>query len=107
MNDASNDCGPLEALVEGRCRDLGGDHPETLSAMLDLADCYWREGRLITARKLEEQVVAGRRKQLGDRHPETLKAVGKLAVSLAAQGDLAEARRLQEEVVEGRRDLFG
>ena len=64
--------------------------------MLDLADCLWAQGRLIAARKLEEQVVEGRRRLLGEQHPDTLKAIGKLAVTRGTQGDLAEARQLQE-----------
>ena len=40
--------------------------------MLDLADCLWAQGRLIAARKLEEQVVEGRRRLLGEQHPDTL-----------------------------------
>ena len=90
-----------------RQREFGDDHPDTLTAMLDLADCLWAQGRLIAARKLEERVVEGRRRLLGEQHPDTLKAVGKLAVTLAAQGDLDQARRLQEQVVSGRRALFG
>ena len=74
---------------------LGEEHPDTLTAMLDLADCLWAQGRLIAARKLEEQVVAGRRRLLGEEHFDTLKASGKLAVTMAAQGELAAARALQ------------
>src|SRR3954454_21288395 len=85
------------SLAEAR-RSFGEEHPETLTAMLDLADCLWAQGRLIAARKLEEGVVEGRRRRLGGQHADTLKAIGKLAVTLAAQGDLAGARLLQEEV---------
>src|SRR4051794_39044138 len=83
------------------------DDLQALSARLDLADSLWAQGRLIAARKLEEQVVEGRRRRLGDQHADTLKAIGKLAVTLAAQGELGEARRLQEEVIAGRRRLNG
>src|SRR5262244_4245981 len=107
MNGSGKSCEALERLVEERRRRLGDDHPETLSAMLDLADCLWAQGRLIAARKLEEQVVEGGRRCLGEQHPDTLKAMGKLAVTLGAQGDLDQARRLQEQVVSGRRALFG
>jgi hypothetical protein len=44
------------SLDESR-KAFGEDHPDTLTAMLDLADCLWAQGRLIAARKLEEQVV--------------------------------------------------
>jgi len=87
-------CENQERLLEERRRALGEEHPETLAAMLDLADCLWTQGRLIAARKLEGRVVAARRLQLGEDHFDTLKAVGKLAVTMAAQGELTEARRL-------------
>src|SRR5438552_18791140 len=101
MNESS--CDAQKSSVEEKSRALGEDHPETLTAMLDLADCLWAQGRLIAARKLEEQVVEGRRALLGEQHADTLKAIGKLAVTLAAQGNLEEARQLQEQVVSGRR----
>src|SRR5690242_5254225 len=97
-----NGCEAQERQLDEKCRSLGEDHSETLTAMLDLADCLWAQGRLIAARKLEEQVVEGRRRLLGEQHAETLKAIGKLAVTLAAQGNLEEARQLQEQVVTGR-----
>src|SRR5207248_7465346 len=79
-------CEAQESLVAEKSRASGEDHPETLAAMLDLADCLWAQGRLIAARNLEEQVVEGRRRLLGEQHADTLKAIGKLAVTLAAQG---------------------
>jgi Tetratricopeptide repeat len=100
-------CEAQERLLATRRAALGEDHPETLTAMLELADCLWAQGRLIAAGKLEEQVVEGRRQLLGEQHADTLKAIGKLAVTLAAQGNLADARLLQEQVVDGRRSLFG
>ena len=51
----------LDALVEERRRSLGDAHPDTLTAMLDLAELLWAEGQLSRARQLEEAVVAGRR----------------------------------------------
>ena len=101
MSDAAEERARLERLVAEMRGTLGEEHLATLSAMLDLADCLWAEGRLIAARKLEEQVVAGRRHRLGEQHFDTLKAIGKLAVTMAAQGDLTTARELQEYVVEG------
>ena len=98
---AAKTCERLERLLAQRRRAFGEEHPETLTAMLELADCLWAEGRLIAARKLEEQVVAGRRHRLGEEHFDTLKAIGKLAVTMAAQGELDEARQLQERVVDG------
>src|SRR4051812_11369944 len=71
---------------------LGDEHPDTLAAMIDLAEALWPLGRLSRARQLEEEVVTARRRLLGPEHPDTLKALGKLATTIGALGDLAEAR---------------
>ena len=71
MGDIPNECEKREGFLAEKRRAFGNEHPETLAAMLDLADCLWTEGRLIAARKLEEQVVAGRRQRLGEKHFDT------------------------------------
>jgi len=69
-----SDISEHEARAAELRRALGEEHPETLAAMLDLAERLWAEGRLGAARALEEQVVAARLKQLGEAHADTLKA---------------------------------
>ena len=49
MSDTAEEQKRLERLVAERQRTLGKEHPETLSAMLDLADSLWVQGRLIAA----------------------------------------------------------
>jgi hypothetical protein len=66
-------CEAQERSVRERRVSLGEDHPETLTAELELADCLWAQGRLIAARQLEEHVVKERRRQLGAGHAETLR----------------------------------
>src|SRR5579862_6780853 len=78
---------------------LGDEHPETLAAMLDLAEMLWARGRLTEERALEEHVVAARKRALGEEHGDTLKALGKLAATIGAEGDLDAGRRLQERIV--------
>ena len=46
-------CDGQRQSLEERRKTFGEDHPDTLAAMLDLADCLWGQGRLIAARKLE------------------------------------------------------
>ena len=58
---------------------LGGEHPDTLAAMLDLAEMLWARGRLAELRALEEHVVEARSRVLGKAHGDTLKALGRLA----------------------------
>jgi hypothetical protein len=95
----------LEAIIAERRGALGEAHPDTLTAMLDLAELLWAEGRLSRARPLEEAVVAGRRALFGEAHPDTLKAMGKLATTLGQQGNLNAARRVQEAVAAGMRAM--
>jgi hypothetical protein len=47
---------PGEEQLQDARRSFGDDHPQTLVAMLDLAEAFWVRGRLIAARK--NQVVA-------------------------------------------------
>src|SRR5205085_10378093 len=88
-----DDLAEQEARVAELRLSRGAEHPETLAAMLDLAERLWAAGRLGAARALEEQVVAARLKLVGEKHADTLKAMGKLATTLGAQGDLARARQ--------------
>src|SRR5437016_1690587 len=46
-----------QARVDELRRGLGDEHPETLAAMLDLAEMLWARGRLAEGRALEEHVV--------------------------------------------------
>src|SRR6266704_3979150 len=86
---------------------LGGEHPETLAAMLDLAEMLWARGQLSEVRALEEHVVAVRRRLHGEAHGDTLKALGKLATTIGAEGDFAEARRLQEHILALAPEVWG
>ena len=64
------------------CRKVSGpEHPDTLSAMNNLAISYAEAGRRDEALKLREQVLALSRKVNGPEHPATLKAMNNLAIS--------------------------
>ncbi|MBF0394880.1 MAG: tetratricopeptide repeat protein, partial [Alphaproteobacteria bacterium] len=75
-----------------RERFLGTEHPDTLTAMNNLAGTLWAQGDLAGARAFEEQVLSVRRRVLGEEHPATLTSMNNLAGTLGAQGDLAGAR---------------
>ena len=107
MSDAAEERARLERLVAERRGTLGEEHLATLSAILDLADRLWAEGRLIAAGKLEKQVVAGRRRILGEQHLDSLVAMGNLAAVLWQQGDRDEAYALQQHVVGLQRRVRG
>src|SRR5436309_11208872 len=95
-----SDIAEQEARVAELRHSRGDEHPDTLAAMLDLAELLWNEGRLGAARPLEEQVVAARLRLFGERHADTPKAMGKLATTIGAHGDLAGAHAMQQRIVE-------
>ena len=94
-------------MLAGRRRVLGAEHPDTLTAMNNLAVTTHARGDLAGARALLDQVVEPNRRLLGAEHPSTLIAMNNLAQTVHAQGDLAGARKLQEQVLEARRRLLG
>ena len=47
----------LEALVAEHRETLDEGHPDTLTAMLDLAELLWAEGRLLRARQPELPII--------------------------------------------------
>jgi TIR domain/Tetratricopeptide repeat len=93
--------------VAGRRRVLGAEHPDTLTAMADLAYLYnsWKD--FARARKLGNQVIEVRRRVLGAEHPDTLTSMADLTSTLLAVRDFAAARQLGEEVLEARRRVLG
>ncbi|KAI5815398.1 hypothetical protein BZA77DRAFT_248567 [Pyronema omphalodes] len=86
---------------------LGHDHPQTLQAMLLLADGVFRIGMRDKAEELQVQIVALSEKVLGGNHPETSIAMSQLAVTLQNRGRLDEAEPLQRKVLETRKVISG
>src|SRR5579864_3391400 len=107
MDDTPRTVAEQQRIVDELRRECGDEHPDTLAAMLDLAEMLWARGRLAEERVLEEHVVAARRRALGETHGDTLKALGKLAATTGAEGDLAEARRLQEHILALAPEVWG
>jgi tetratricopeptide (TPR) repeat protein len=80
-------------------KQLGTDHPDTLSSMHGLANCYDGLGRHPDALKLREETLALMKAKLGPDHPHTLSAMHNLALSLTALGRHAEALKLAQEAL--------
>jgi tetratricopeptide (TPR) repeat protein len=97
----------LSSAVTLAKQDFGEEHPDTLSAMNNLAATLYAQGDLRGARQLNEQILEIHRRVLGLEHPDTLASMNNLAEMLRAQGDLAGARKLQEEALEIRRGVLG
>jgi Tetratricopeptide repeat len=58
-----------EDTLARRCRDLGEDHPDTLTSAFTVAA---ELGEYQAARELDEDTLARRRRVLGDGHPDTM-----------------------------------
>ncbi|WP_449348777.1 tetratricopeptide repeat protein [Streptomyces shaanxiensis] len=86
---------------------LGPDHPDTLSALSNLAVSYSDAGRVQDALELRERVLADRERVLGDDHPDTLSARHNLANSYSAVGRVQDALDLGERVLADRERVLG
>lgn len=97
----------FERVVQMRREALGADHPDTLSAMSNLADAQGRRGDLAAARTLQSHVFEMRTHALGETHTDTLAAATNLGSTLWQLGMLDEARALQERALASRRETDG
>jgi serine/threonine protein kinase len=86
---------------------LGPDHPDTLTAMSNLANIYRNAGQLAEAVRLNEESLKGLKAQLGPDDPRTLAAMNDLANSYSDAGRLAEAVSLHEEELKRSRAIVG
>lgn len=97
----------FQRIADALSADRGGDHPDTLSVLLNLAVTRSERGDLAGAQELLERVVETRRRALGSEHPDTLAAMSNLALAVGARGDRWRARDLTERVVEAQRRTLG
>jgi tetratricopeptide (TPR) repeat protein len=97
----------LHRAIEIDRRELGDDHPRTLTAMGNLAETWRAIARHDEARGLQEQVLEGRRRTLGAEHPDTLTAMNNLAGTLRDLGATQQARSLFEQVLSYRKRVLG
>jgi predicted RNA-binding protein Jag len=94
-------------VMEMRKKLLGAEHPDTLTAIGNLASTYMHQGRWNEAEQLEVQVMNMRKKLLGADHPDTLNAIGNLASTYIHQGRWNEAEKLEVQVMDMRKKLLG
>ncbi|KAJ7106940.1 P-loop containing nucleoside triphosphate hydrolase protein, partial [Mycena epipterygia] len=106
---------PLQVTVlEKRKNMLGEGHPDTLTAMNNLARTYCSLGKLkeaeelqVMAEKLHVAVVEKRKNVLGEDHPDTLTNMHNLAKTYRTLGKLDEAEELQLVVLEKSKTILG
>ena len=104
----SDEAEELEVQVlELRKEVIGEKHPDTITAMANLASTWWQQGRSEEAEQLEVQVLELRKEVLGEKHPDTISAMASLAATWRQQGRSEEAEQLEVEVLELRKEVLG
>jgi len=96
-----------EVVLEKRRQILGGEHPDTITAMANLANTLEGQGYLTKAAIMKKEVLEKRRRILGEEHPFTISATNELAVTLRGQGQLNKPIEMFEEVLRKRRRILG
>ncbi|AQZ65759.1 Putative ATP/GTP-binding protein [[Actinomadura] parvosata subsp. kistnae] len=99
LNDGIRALPVAEAVVRGRERLLGPDHPDTLAALHTLAHAWEYAGQPMEAAVLYQRVAADRSSLLGAEHPDTLWSRASVAFSYTMAGKAAQAVPMIDQVV--------
>ncbi|MCP2358197.1 tetratricopeptide (TPR) repeat protein [Nonomuraea thailandensis] len=97
LNDQVRAVPIAEAVALGREKLLGSDHPDTLTALHDLA--HASEDGSLQATALYQRAEAERARILGDDHPDTLWSRACAAFSYTKAGRASEALTLLDQVL--------
>jgi tetratricopeptide (TPR) repeat protein len=89
----------FDEALNGRQRELGEDHPDTLESKNDLAVLYKNQAQYDKAEPLLLEAFDGRHVKFGDTHPHTLDSINNLI-------DLYEAWNKPEKANEWRAKLL-
>ena len=85
----------------------GLNHPDTLSAMTDLASLYKSKGDYDSAQRLYRHCLKIRKSKLGPDHPNTLSSMNDLAGVYESMGDFNSALPLYQERLEVQKEKLG
>ena len=83
------------------------EHPDTLTAMHDLASSLSYQGQYNDAEAMQREVLGDSKCILGAEHPDTLMMMHNLALLLSNQGRYKEAEVMQREVLGVRKRMSG
>ena len=97
----------LAKCLEIRRRELNDDHPDTLSAMNNLAALYDAQRQFTKAQPLFAAALQGRRRVLGNEHADTLSSLNNLAAIYHSQRRFDNAEPLYVEALTTRRQVLG
>jgi tetratricopeptide (TPR) repeat protein len=88
-------------------KELGANHPDTLTSVSNLASVLERLGRYEEAESMNRQALEERKKELRANHPDTLTSVNNLALVLERLGRYEEAESMNRQALEERKKELG
>jgi tetratricopeptide (TPR) repeat protein len=88
-------------------KELGGQHPDTLISVSNLASVLQYQGKYDDAEKLNRRALEGREKELGNQHPDTLTSVYNLAYLLHKRKRYEEASGFYQRACDGYKQKLG
>jgi tetratricopeptide (TPR) repeat protein len=94
-------------VLEGKERELGPDHSNTLMSVFNLGIILKNNGDYEGAEKLVCRALEGHERELGPDHPDTLKSVNSLGLLLKRKGDSEGAEKLSRRALEGKERVLG
>ncbi|CAG7917496.1 unnamed protein product [Penicillium olsonii] len=88
-------------------RDLGPDHPDTITSVGGLAMVLLRQGKYAEAEAMARRNLMVNEKFWGPEHPKTLNSVHSLAITILSQHRCTEAEPLHRRALEGMEIALG
>jgi tetratricopeptide (TPR) repeat protein len=93
--------------LETSQRELGFEHPNTLTSMNNLANMLSNRGKYEEAKEMHQQELAICEKVLRKEHPDTLMSINNLANVLSNQGKYKEAEEMHRRALRLRETVLG
>ena len=94
-------------IYDYNCKNLGEQHPETLSSLNNLANAHYDIGNFQQALTLHQKAYFLFYKVLGEKHPDTLMTLNNLANAHLQTGDLKKALELDQKVYSLQCEVLG
>lgn len=91
----------LADCLKVRERNLGPQHPDTLTSVIDLGSVLAQQGRYEEAKAMHQRALEGYEKALGLEHPDTITSVSHLGLVLQGQGQYEEAKVMYQRALQG------
>ena len=88
-------------------KELGPDHPGTMTTLNQLGNLAKVQGKFVEARELHERVLKSRERILGKDHPEVASALNNIGIDYRAEGKADEAKAVYDRALAIRIAAYG